>query len=60
MRNLGIGSGEWPIWKQVRSGDLEGLGENARSPRSETLAPRTTAADRVVASICPYCAVGCG
>jgi formate dehydrogenase major subunit len=28
--------------------------------RSLTLLPRTAHADRVVRSICPYCAVGCG
>src|SRR5262249_55593903 len=28
--------------------------------RSETLKPRTATADRVVKSVCPYCAVGCG
>jgi formate dehydrogenase major subunit len=31
-----------------------------RSSRSETLRARTADADRVVDSICPYCAVGCG
>ncbi len=52
--------GVWPVWKQIRKGDLEGLGESASSPRTETLAPRTSAADKVVASVCPYCGVGCG
>src|SRR3954470_14447308 len=28
--------------------------------RSLTLLPRTVHADRVVRSVCPYCAVGCG
>jgi len=51
---------QWPVWKQVRAGDLEGLGETAASPRSETLEPRTSSADKVVSSVCPYCAVGCG
>jgi formate dehydrogenase major subunit len=51
---------EWPLWKQVKSGDLEGLGESARSAQSEELKPRTAASDRVVSSVCPYCAVGCG
>jgi formate dehydrogenase major subunit len=37
-----------------------GLGGAARSPRSIGLAPRTEEADRVVRSVCPYCAVGCG
>ncbi len=31
-----------------------------RSRRSETLTPRTRTADRVVQSVCPFCAVGCG
>ena len=50
----------WPIIKQLRAGDLAGLGENAKSDRTRSLVPRTKAADRVVRSICPYCAVGCG
>jgi formate dehydrogenase major subunit len=31
-----------------------------RSSRSESVTPRTEEADRVVSSVCPYCAVGCG
>ena len=54
------GLGRWPVLEQVRRGDWLALGETARSPRSEELAPRTGTADRVVRSICPYCAVGCG
>jgi formate dehydrogenase major subunit len=42
------------------AGDLLGLGEAARSQRSEDLRARTATADRVVKSICPFCAVGCG
>ena len=30
------------------------------SERTRNLAPRTRTADKVVRSICPYCAVGCG
>ncbi len=30
-----------------------------RSPRQATLRPRTETAERVVSSVCPYCAVGC-
>jgi len=52
--------GMWPVWKQVTRGDVEGLGETARSARSQDLEPRTKAADRVVSSVCPYCGVGCG
>jgi formate dehydrogenase major subunit len=42
------------------TGDALGLGPAARSRRSRELQPRTATADRVVKSICPYCAVGCG
>jgi formate dehydrogenase major subunit len=48
-----------PFMRQL-SGDRLGLGRAAQSARSEQLAPRTRTADRVVQSICPYCAVGCG
>jgi len=41
-------------------GDPLGLGAAAQSRRSRELKPRTATADRVVKSICPYCAVGCG
>jgi formate dehydrogenase major subunit len=50
----------WPLLRQLSDRDLLGLGRSARSDRSATLRPRTADADRVVASICPYCAVGCG
>ena len=49
----------WPVFKQVKNGDAYGLGHSAASPRSERLAARTKDADRVVGSVCPYCAVGC-
>ncbi len=60
MANHAHGLGQWPLWRQLESGDLEGLGENAYSPRSRELSARTVRADRVVSSVCPYCAVGCG
>jgi len=47
-----------PFIRQL-GGDPLGLGRSAQSARSERLAPRTRTADRVVQSICPYCAVGC-
>jgi formate dehydrogenase major subunit len=50
----------WPLLQQIRRGDLTALGETARSARSDTLRPRTEKADKVVKSVCPYCAVGCG
>jgi formate dehydrogenase major subunit len=48
-----------PLVRQVRAGDPLGLGQGSRSPGSEALEPRTATADRVVRSVCPYCAVGC-
>jgi formate dehydrogenase major subunit len=48
-----------PLLRQFQ-GDSLGLGRAARSRRSERLTPRTKTADKVVQSICPYCAVGCG
>jgi formate dehydrogenase major subunit len=48
-----------PLLRQL-AGDPLGLGRAAQSVRSERLTPRTKTADRVVQSICPYCAVGCG
>ena len=50
----------WPVFRQLRGDDRLALGEAARSPRSAKLAARTETADRTVASVCPYCAVGCG
>jgi formate dehydrogenase major subunit len=53
-------SSGWPVIRQLLKRDLYGLGDSAASPRTEGLAARTASADRVVPSICPYCAVGCG
>ncbi len=46
--------------RQILDRDLTALDGPAMSARSETLAPRTRSADKVVKSICPYCGVGCG
>lgn len=51
---------DWPVLKQLKSADPHGLGETAASDRTRSLLPRTKGADRVVRSVCPYCAVGCG
>jgi formate dehydrogenase major subunit len=51
---------EWPVLRQLRSGDVYGRGSAVTSKRTRALTPRTTTADRVVQSVCPYCAVGCG
>jgi formate dehydrogenase major subunit len=48
-----------PFIRQL-AGDPLGLGWAAQSAKSKELVPRTKRADRVVQSICPYCAVGCG
>lgn len=52
--------GLWPPFLRQLQGDPLGLGRAAQSPRSAALTPRTRTADRVVQSVCPYCAVGCG
>jgi formate dehydrogenase major subunit len=49
----------WPLVRQLRGPDRLGRGHASMSSRSETLTPRTTQADQVVSSVCPYCAVGC-
>src|SRR3954466_3557542 len=48
-----------PLIEQLRR-DRTARGRAAQSRHSRTLEPRTRSADRVVQSICPYCAVGCG
>src|SRR5438132_6848916 len=50
----------WPIVRQAKQGDVTGLGRTAFSKRTLELTPRTKLADKVVRSVCPYCAVGCG
>jgi formate dehydrogenase major subunit len=51
---------QWPVVRQVRTGDLLGRGPAVTSQRTRDITARTTTADRVVQSVCPYCAVGCG
>ena len=51
---------DWPVLRQVTGSDRRGLGAAAESPRSKKLVARVAEADRVVKSVCPYCAVGCG
>jgi formate dehydrogenase major subunit len=48
-----------PLLRQAR-GDRLALGKASRSARTEAMTARTAEADRVVPSVCPYCAVGCG
>ncbi len=51
---------QWPVLRQFSSGDLLGRGPAVTSARTRAIEPRTSTADRVVQSVCPYCAVGCG
>jgi formate dehydrogenase major subunit len=54
---------DWPVLRQVtgRDGaDRFGRGAAVASPTTRRLRARTETADRVVKSVCPYCAVGCG
>jgi len=50
----------WPVYRQLTGDDPLGRGAAAQSRRSAEIIPRTATADRVVQSVCPYCAVGCG
>jgi formate dehydrogenase major subunit len=50
----------WPVLRQIADRDLYGLNRTAASERTEQLHARTVTADKVVGSVCPYCAVGCG
>src|SRR5580698_7884830 len=49
----------WPVFRQLTGGDKLARGTAARSRRTESIQPRIRNADRVVKSVCPYCAVGC-
>ncbi len=49
----------WPLLRQLSGEDRTGHGRAVRSRRTDELRPRTATADRVVKSVCPYCAVGC-
>jgi len=50
----------WPVLRQLTGSDPLGRGPAVKSVRSEHITARTTTADRVARSVCPYCAVGCG
>ena len=50
----------WPVLQQLKNRDLLGLGRTADSQRTANLTSRIADADKVVRSVCPYCAVGCG
>jgi formate dehydrogenase major subunit len=50
----------WPVLRQLAGPDSLGRGPAVKSAQSENITARTTTADRVARSVCPYCAVGCG
>jgi formate dehydrogenase major subunit len=58
--DLGEAIGRWPVFRQLRGPDRSGRGASAQTRTSLELTPRTASADKVVKSICPFCAVGCG
>jgi formate dehydrogenase major subunit len=59
---VGVGAWirSWPVYRQLTGPDPTGRGAAARSAHTDRLRPRVSTADKVVKSICPYCAVGCG
>ena len=50
----------WPVYRQLTGPDKLGLGAATKSGPTSRHQPRVATADKVVKSICPYCAVGCG
>ncbi len=50
----------WPVLRQLSGPDRLGRGAAAQSAGTKNWTARTETADRVVKSVCPYCAVGCG
>jgi len=65
MSTLGVDLAEegwlgWPVLRQLKARDPLADSDSAMSTETRTLAARTSDATKVVKSICPYCAVGCG
>jgi formate dehydrogenase major subunit len=50
----------WPVYRQLTGPDRLARASAAKSDGSRDWHARTEDADKVVRSICPYCAVGCG
>lgn len=50
----------WPVLRQLTGPDRLARGPAARSRRTDEMRARTSDADSVTRSVCPYCAVGCG
>ena len=49
----------WPVLRQLTGPDPLARGSASRSEATSAKVARTETADRVVDSVCPYCAVGC-
>jgi len=49
----------WPVYRQLTGDDPLGRGAAAQSEHTANLTPRVDSAEKVVKSVCPYCAVGC-
>ena len=60
MGRPGINPLNWPVLRQLRTGDRLGRGPAVESAKTKNLVARTVTADRAVQSVCPFCAVGCG
>jgi formate dehydrogenase major subunit len=52
--------GEWPVYRQLAGADVTAHGAAVKSRKTAAKQPRVATADKVVRSVCPYCAVGCG
>ena len=50
----------WPVLRQLTGADPLARGAAVRSAQTRAHVARTETADKVVKSVCPYCAVGCG
>jgi formate dehydrogenase major subunit len=50
---------DWPALRQLRGDDRLARGAAVMSGHTRAVRARTADADRVVKSVCPYCAVGC-
>jgi formate dehydrogenase major subunit len=51
---------DWPVLRQAFGTDRSGRGAAVKSARTEQHFHPRTDGSRVVDSVCPYCAVGCG
>ncbi len=50
----------WPVYRQLKGDDPLGRGAAVKSGHTDSLRPRVRSASKVVKSVCPFCAVGCG